>query len=105
MCLCVCVGEEGGRQFVYLPPPVTDKPPRHWKVGTLYCCYEDVVGEGVNRCLQFVLSQHLVPAMLAELHDSPTGGHLGLKKVLEEVKRGFYWVGQQHDVQKWCDSC
>ena len=62
------------------------------------------MGEGVNRCLQFVLPQHLVPAMLAELHDSPTG-HLGLKKVLEKVKRRFYWVDQQHDVQKWCGSC
>ena len=100
----VCVrGGGGGAAVCVFASPVTDKPPRHWKVGTLYCCYEDVVGEGVNRCLQFVLPQHLVPAMLAELHDSPTG-HLGLKKVLEKVKRRFYWVGQQHDVLKWCDS-
>eukprot|EP00731_Ephydatia_muelleri_P004911 Em0002g1087a len=48
---------------------------------------------------------NLVPTVLAELHDSPTAGHLGVGKVLEKVRRRFYWVGQRRDVQGWCDSC
>eukprot|EP00731_Ephydatia_muelleri_P031379 Em0022g893a len=31
--------------------------------------------------------------------------HLGVGKVLEKVRRRFYWVGQRRDVQGWCDSC
>ena len=39
--------------------------------------------------LQLVLS--LVPEVLSGLHDSPVGGHLGVKKTLQKVQRRFYW--------------
>jgi hypothetical protein len=31
--------------------------------------------------------------ILKECHDAPTGGHLGIEKTLEQVKRRFYWPG------------
>ena len=47
----------------------------------------------------------LVPSILAELHDAPTGGHLGVAKVLEKAQQRFYWVGQRLDVEEWCRTC
>ena len=52
-------------------------------------------GRGLNKCFQLVIPPSLVPTVLAELHDSPTAGHLGVGKVLEKVRRRFYWVGQR----------
>eukprot|EP00731_Ephydatia_muelleri_P025679 Em0017g762a len=40
-----------------------------------------------------------------ELHDAPTGGHLGVAKVLEKAQQRFYWVGQRLDVEEWCRTC
>ena len=73
--------------------------------GVLYQRWEDAGGGCLNKCFQLVIPPSLVPTVLAELHDSPTAGHLGVGKVLEKVRRRFYWVGQRRDVQEWCDSC
>ena len=47
----------------------------------------------------------LVPGVLSGLHDTPVGGHLGVKKTLEKVQMQFYWPSQEKDVEKWCASC
>ena len=47
----------------------------------------------------------MVPQVLAGLHDSPVGGHLGAKKTLDKVRTRFYWPNQRNDVQLWCASC
>ena len=39
------------------------------------------------------------------LHDSQIGGHMGVRKTLEKVRRRFYWPGQKSDVVKWCSNC
>ena len=43
--------------------------------------------------------------ILRECHDSPTGGHLGHEKTLEQVKRRFYWTGMDEVVRKYVTSC
>ena len=60
----------------------------------LYRSWKDVAGKGLNNCLQMVVPHVLVLSILAELHDAPTGGHLGVAKVLEKAQQRFYWVGQ-----------
>eukprot|EP00731_Ephydatia_muelleri_P029947 Em0021g470a len=71
----------------------------------LYRSWKDVAGKGLNNCLQMVVPHVLVPSILAELHDAPTGGHLGVAKVLEKAQQRFYWVGQRQDVDEWCRTC
>ena len=71
----------------------------------LYRSWKDVAGKGLNNCLQMVVPHVLVPSILAELHDAPTGGHLGVVKVLEKAQQRFYWVGQRQDVEEWCRTC
>ena len=52
-----------------------------------------------------VVPNMLLPSVLAELHNAPTGGHLGVVKVLEKAQQRFYWVGQRQDVEEWCRTC
>eukprot|EP00731_Ephydatia_muelleri_P008911 Em0004g1249a len=57
--------------------------------GVLYRRWEDAGGGGLNKCFQLVIPPSLVPTVLAELHDSPTAGHLGVGKVLEKWTEAF----------------
>ena len=78
-------------------PPVQAKLKALWlqkdqlilKEGVLYRRWEVVPGGGLHRGLLLVLPASLVPEVLSELHDSPVGGHLGVKKTLQKVQRQF----------------
>lgn len=43
--------------------------------------------------VQVVLPQALIPKVLAQLHDSPTSGHLVIQNLQEKMKDHFYWLG------------
>lgn len=55
--------------------------------------------------MQLVIPKRQVKNVLLEIHNAPTGGHLGVTKVLEKVRERFYWVGQRRDVEDWCREC
>ena len=55
--------------------------------------------------LQLVLLQALQTDVLRQLHDTVTGGHLGINKTLGKVRSRFYWVNCRRDVEEWCRSC
>ncbi|KRZ85371.1 Protein NYNRIN [Trichinella sp. T8] len=57
-----------------------------------------------ERSLLVVLSKW-VPDVLQPVHDSPEAGHLGVEKILERLRRRFYWPGQREYVADWCASC
>ena len=73
--------------------------------GILYRRWEDIPGKGLNKCLQFVLPQDLVPTVLEQLHNAPSGSHLGVSKTVEKVCHRFYWPGQRRDIERWCAAC
>ena len=60
------------------------------KDGILCPCWEDVPGKGLHKKLQLLLPQQLVTEVLTKLHDATTGGHLGVKKLIERVRTRFY---------------
>ena len=72
--------------------------------GVLHIRGEDVPNYGAHKRLQPVLPRVLIPTVLQEVHNAPTGGHLGVTKTLEKARR-FYWVGQRQDVEDWCCDC
>jgi hypothetical protein len=43
--------------------------------------------------------------ILHYFHDIPSAGHLGVDKILEKLKTGFYWPNMKDYVQKYCRSC
>jgi hypothetical protein len=73
--------------------------------GVLYCHWKDIPGKGVNQRLQLVLPTCLVPDVLTELHNSPTGGHLGANKTYEKMRSRVYYVNLQKTVEDWCRQC
>ena len=42
---------------------------------------------------------------MSQVHDSPTGGHMGVAKTLEKLQQRFYWVKQRSTVEEWCKKC
>ena len=47
----------------------------------------------------------MVPEVLSALHDAASAGDLGVKKSLGQIREHFYWYGQKHDVEDWCQQC
>ena len=54
---------------------------------------------------QIIAPAELRKRILKTLHDSPTGGHLGITKTVKRVRQRFYWVGYNTDVLRWCQKC
>ncbi|XP_053378575.1 uncharacterized protein LOC128548173 [Mercenaria mercenaria] len=52
-----------------------------------------------------VLPKTFIPEVLEELHNSPTGGHFGVRKTKLKVRQRFFWYGLTKDVKQWCKSC
>jgi hypothetical protein len=73
--------------------------------GVLYRQWKDLPNGGVHAKLQLVIPRHLVSDVMSQLHDSPTGGHMGATKTLEKVRQRFYWVKQRSTVEEWCKKC
>ena len=43
--------------------------------------------------------------LLTEAHDSRMGGHFGVEKTLEKVRRYWTWTGLSHDVETYVRTC
>jgi transposase InsO family protein len=43
--------------------------------------------------------------LLYELHDAPTGGHLGERKTLHKLQKTCYWPGMRKDVEDYVKGC
>ncbi|XP_064469813.1 uncharacterized protein LOC135384546 [Ornithodoros turicata] len=54
---------------------------------------------------QLVLPQSRRTEVLLLAHESPWGGHLGVKKTMARIKYSFYWPGIGADVKSHCTSC
>lgn len=43
--------------------------------------------------------------LLYEVHDAPTGGHLGERKTLHKLQRTCYWPGMKADIEDYVRGC
>jgi len=55
--------------------------------------------------LQLLVPHHRVKEILEEAHNSSIGGHFGINKTLEKVRKRFYWASCKQDVEHWCKTC
>ncbi|GFX34245.1 retrovirus-related Pol polyprotein from transposon 412 [Trichonephila clavipes] len=62
---------------------------RHLRNGVLYRKWESEDGKTFR--WQLILLKTRVSTVLKELHGSPTGGHFGVMKTLQNVHERFYW--------------
>ena len=58
-----------------------------------------------KRYLQLIVPRSLRQKVLSELHNSPTGGHVGEDKLYSRLQQRFYWPGYSADVKRWCATC
>ena len=73
------------------------------KDDTLYLLWANKNGETVQPKL--ILPKELVRDVMYELHDSPTGGHLGIAKTYSKVMDRFYWFEMRRDVENYVRNC
>ena len=43
--------------------------------------------------------------VLSQLHDSRSGGHLGVNKTYSKINERYFWYKCKSDVKKWCRNC
>lgn len=55
--------------------------------------------------LQIIVSRCRIKKILEEAHDSFSGGHFGVNKTLEKIRKRFYRTSCKQDVEEWCKSC
>ena len=59
----------------------------------------------IHRVLRLVAPPKLRTKIFLFLHDSKTGGHLGITKTVSSAKQRFWWPGMKADVKCWCQYC
>ena len=49
--------------------------------------------------------EHLRTLLLSEAHDTIFGGHFGIEKTLEKLKRYWFWPGMTKNVEEYVKTC
>lgn len=74
--------------------------------GCLYRIWESEDGKIRSKLL--VIPKAKFKEIIKDYHNGSSGGHLGITKTTEKIKKRFYWVGCQETVADWirrCDQC
>jgi len=58
-----------------------------------YCCKNDILLW--NNRVVIPPTNNLIQLILKDFHDSPSGGHYGITKIVEKVCSAFYWPNMQ----------
>ncbi|CAC5420431.1 Transposon Ty3-I Gag-Pol polyprotein,Transposon Ty3-G Gag-Pol polyprotein [Mytilus coruscus] len=71
--------------------------------GVLYRRFETNIGQEARK--QMIVPKSRTQELLHYFHDVPSAAHLGVDKILEKLKNGFYWPNMKEYVQAYCRSC
>jgi len=71
--------------------------------GRIYRRAEGKPGEQTFR--QLLVPRRLVPGILRSCHEGQTGGHFGITRTLDQVRRRFYWTSWKADTIRFCKRC
>jgi Integrase zinc binding domain/Integrase core domain len=61
--------------------------------------------DGNSTRTQIIVPHSRIADVLKQVHDGPSGGHLGARRTMDKVRRRFYWFRLRDDVEEWCASC
>jgi hypothetical protein len=61
--------------------------------------------DGKNYDLHLVIPKSLNGFVLNQVHNTLTGGHLGVRKTLYKIKKRYFWYQIRNDVKNWCSKC
>ena len=71
------------------------------KEGVMYRTWE----EDDRTTHQLIVPKSMKEEVLQLIHDNPTGGHLGITKTNERLKKRFYWISCKDDVTRYIQQC
>jgi len=71
--------------------------------GLVYRWRDDKPGE--QPVLQLLVPRSHVQNVLCSSHGGHTGGHFGIKRTLDQIKRRFYWSSWKSDTVRFCKRC
>ena len=61
--------------------------------------------DGRPSTLQLIVPASMKQKYLKEAHRGMTGGHLGVRRTLDQVQRRAFWFGWRRDVKRFCRCC
>ena len=64
--------------------------------------------DGMEKTAQIVIPQIKVKLLLVEMHGVSSGGYLGVNKIINKVRKSYYWLLLRSDVERFykqCDNC
>nr|XP_008105066.1 PREDICTED: uncharacterized protein LOC100554808 [Anolis carolinensis] len=54
---------------------------------------------------QIVVPQKYREQLMEVAHDSPQGGHLGIRRTTQRITKNFFWPGMYQQIKRFCQSC
>ena len=67
--------------------------------------YNDKLNNSELNQPQLVVPQKWVPKLLLNMHDTPSGAHMGITKLTSVVKPRFYWPSMGVDIHNHVNTC
>ena len=68
-------------------------------------CRRFVDNHGLTQHVQLVAPSSHREELLRQVHSGMTGGHMGLKKTLNQLQRRAYWLGWRQEALRFCRRC
>jgi hypothetical protein len=73
------------------------------KNNIVYCLYFSKSGEPTRT--QLLVPKALRRQVISKCHGAMVGGHMGISKTCDQVRRRAYWIGWRNDVASYCRRC
>ena len=54
---------------------------------------------------QVIIPKTMLPKLMAEFHDSPLAGHMGINKTYDKIRERYYWPHMLRDITNYIKSC
>jgi hypothetical protein len=61
--------------------------------------------EGRSDTLQLLVPASINDDYMRQAHIGMCGGHLGLRRTMDQIQRRAFWVGWRRDVKRFCRNC
>jgi len=65
----------------------------------------DFGSKGRPQCYQLLVPTVLKEDIIRSCHTGMAGGHLGVRKTLDQVRRRAFWIGWRREVERHCRRC
>ena len=73
--------------------------------GALYRRISVTKNRRTRSILQLIVPERLTEQFIKDVHAGATGGHLGLRRTMDEVRRRGFWFGWCRSVKQYCLRC